>query len=84
MITTSCSLLMVAFISRCKPMQEKINNFLEILNESTFLTLTYLNFLFTDFVSDIDMRYNIGWIFLGVLGLNVVINFAVIIVTVLK
>ena len=66
------------------PMHEKINNFLEILNESTFLTLTYLNFLFTDFVADIDMRYNVGWAFLGVLGVNVIINFAIIIATVLK
>ena len=84
MITTSGSLLMLAFISMWMPMQEKINNYLEIMNESTFLILTYLNFLFTDFVANIDMRYNVGWIFLGVLGLNVGINFVVIIAIISK
>ena len=56
-------------------------NFLEIMNETTFLILCYFSFCFTDFVGSIDLRYLLGWIFLGFVGVNMGINFIMIIYT---
>jgi hypothetical protein len=49
-------------------------NGIEIFNELSFLTLIYFSFLFTDFVPDLNLRYSMGWIFLGITALNLFVN----------
>ena len=58
------------------PFQSKMNNFLEITNETTFLVLTYMLYLFTDY-TDYDKNI-LGWVFIGILVMNAIINVSVI------
>ena len=82
-ITSLCSLAILCYIACFLPFGTLLGNFLELLNESTFLVLVYMNFLFTEFVDDIEMRYFIGYVFLGVLVINLCINLLVILKTIL-
>lgn len=77
-ISSLFSFLILSFLVRIKPFETKTDNFLEILNESTHLLLSYLNYLFTDFIIDIDTKSMIGWLFIGIIGFNIGINFLVI------
>ena len=83
-ITSFCSLAMLSYIACFLPFATRLGNFIELLNESTFLSLIYMNFLFTEFVDDIEMRYFIGYVFLGVLGVSLSLNFFFIIKTILS
>ena len=82
-ITLFCSLAIICYLARCRPIATWLGNFLELLNESTFLVLVYMNFLFTEFVADIEMRYFIGYVFLGVIGISLGLNFFFILKTIL-
>jgi len=49
---------------------------MEIFNESTLLVSSYFMFLFTDFVDDVHMRATLGWVYIGVIGAMIVVNFS--------
>ena len=83
-ITSLCSLAILCYIACFLPFGTWLGNFLELINESTFLALVYMNLLFTEFVDDIEMRYFIGYVFLGVLSINLGINFFLILKTILS
>jgi hypothetical protein len=55
-------------------------NAIEIFNEATILTCFYICYLFTNFVPDSDLRYTIGWCFMGFIFTNLAINFGGIVV----
>ena len=67
-------MLIAAFLIRVRPMKTKILNIVEIMNEITFLSLIYFNYLFTDFEMNIEFRYTLGWAFLIIVAANVIIN----------
>ena len=46
----------------------------EIINEMMVLTTLYVLFLYTEFVPEAAIRYNIGWGHIGMLVLNVIFN----------
>jgi hypothetical protein len=48
-ITTLFSMSVLIFLLSVKPMESKVLNGIEILNETTFLLLNYISFSFTDF-----------------------------------
>lgn len=48
---------------------------MEIFNESTLLVSSYFMFLFTDFVDDVQMRTTLGWVYIGIVGAMIVVNF---------
>ena len=48
---------------------------MEIFNESILLVSSYFMFLFTDFVDDIPLRAMIGWVYIGVIGFMIFVNF---------
>ena len=52
-------------------------NYMEVFNEICVLIATYHLFLFTDFVPDPELRYNIGWSIIGVTLVNIVVNMLV-------
>ena len=53
-------------------------NRMEIFNEVTVLICTSHLFLFTDFVPDPLIQYQIGWSMLAFTGLNIIGNLAII------
>lgn len=48
---------------------------MEIFNESTLLVSSYFMFLFTDFVDDVHLRATLGWVYIGVIGSMIAVNF---------
>ena len=70
---------MVYFLVKIRPFKTRINNFLEILNETTFLALFYTTYLFTDFILEPKAKDMVGWVFIGLIALNCIINLSLII-----
>ena len=51
---------------------------MEAFNEFCTLSLSYMMLLYTDFLEEYSLRNHISFAFLGVFGLNLVVNFLVI------
>ena len=47
---------------------------LELFNEMTSFILLYLTLDFTNFISDEALEYNIGWIFICIMGFNICVH----------
>ena len=62
-----------------QPIEQKSMNRLCVFNELGFLALVYFCFLFTDFVPDPNMRYRFGWWYLSIAGTLLVVNFSLLI-----
>ena len=56
------------------PMEDIFTNRMEIFAEITNLVLMYHVLLFTDFVSDVEVRYGIGFSFIGCMGIFVSVH----------
>jgi hypothetical protein len=65
-------------------METRLSNSLELLNESTLFLLLNVNFLFTNVIDDMDVKYKIGWAFLGILALNLGLNWIAIVFQTVK
>ena len=61
------NLVQLIYIGRSKPLIGKTANRLEFLGENLICLLTILSVIFTDFCPDTVFRYNVGWIFVGLL-----------------
>ena len=79
-INMICSLLLLTFYSWVKPMNSGILNFVEIINESTFLLCLNMCYLFTNLIPSDDQQYYDGWFFILVVLINVALNFLILIV----
>lgn len=59
------------------PLQQKVLNFVEIMNEAFILVTVYVMHLFSDFVPDENIRYQFGWYYIYlvfmIFGLNMLI-----------
>ena len=73
------SLMLLAYYLSILPMNDKINNFIQIFNEFVVLTAIQLLFLFTDYVQDPEMRYDLGYYYLYMVAGNVIINLIILI-----
>lgn len=61
-------------ILEVKPFIEKFNNRLEVFNESCVMILGSIMFLYTPFVKDSDVKFNIGWIMIAITVLQILVN----------
>lgn len=52
-------------------------NILAIFNEFILFLMGYQMYLFTDYVSDLEKRYKMGSVFLGLVYFNIGVNFLV-------
>jgi len=52
-------------------------NKLEIFNELCIMGAAYHLFVFTQYVDDQTLQYNVGWSMIGVTTLNIVVNMAI-------
>ncbi len=55
-------------------MNSLILNALEIINEAVVLVIGYLFITLSDLVSDDTLKYNVGWVIVGITLLNIFIN----------
>jgi hypothetical protein len=68
------SLLYTMFIIAALPIKESS---LEVFNEICILIFSYFIFTITDFVSDDNLKYNIGFVIIVVIAINILINLLV-------
>jgi len=68
------NLLYLAYLIRGRPFENKWQHRVEIFNSLFVLLCSYYLFLFTDFVPDEKMRYDIGESFFYLVVTNVLIN----------
>lgn len=69
---------MFVYLIVLKPFQERNMNLLEIFNELCILTYSYMLILFSDFVEISAIKYNIGWVSIGLVLFNILVNTLVI------
>ena len=60
-----------------KPFELPLLNHIEIFNECCIIVAGYHLFLFTDFVEDPEMQYNLGWSIIGVTIINILVNMSI-------
>jgi hypothetical protein len=61
-------------------MGDKTMNRMELFNEYCLLNIFIFTFLFSDFIEDANLRYSLGWVFLGIAALNLFVNFGIVLV----
>lgn len=65
-------------------MRNLLFNTMAIFNELVILLLAICMVVFTDYVPDVEARYNFGWVFLGIIGIDTAINVVVMLVCAVK
>ena len=78
-LVLQCVLLLI-FILLVKPFSEKSQNYREIFNESCILCCSLHLLTFTDFSSDPDIQYSIGWSLIAVTVFNITVNSIIMII----
>lgn len=73
----SC-LFIIKYILDSKPMASPFNNQIEVVNEVNMLVFSYFYILFTQFVDDIETRYELGYVFIGVVSFILIVNVSLI------
>ena len=68
------SLGMIYYVQLCRPFANNFLNSLETFNEITTMLLLYTIVCFTDNVQDAEIKYMIGWVYIGITGFNVVVH----------
>lgn len=67
------SLFSIGYFLNNMPMDRRLFNFMEILNESMIYFTCFFTFIFTDWV-DIETRYAYGFVFMPIVVLTLIIN----------
>ena len=65
---------MIKFLFDYKPMNSRLLNGFEIVNETFTLFITYFMFLFTDFILDVEYRYKLGYRFIAFISFIFLVN----------
>lgn len=47
---------------------------LEVMNETTTIAMLYVMLTFSNWVPSPELRYQLGWVFIGVLVLNTIVH----------
>ena len=69
---------MLIYLITNKPFKDKVQNIMEIINETTFATVTMSYIMFTDFNEDYDCKLYVGWGLIGATLLNILVNYLVV------
>ncbi len=73
------SIICLCFMLLCWPYKTLLNNVVEIMNECFVIFTVYIMHGFSFFIPNRSVRYDIGWIYIGVVGVVFLLNMAVII-----
>ena len=74
----------VHFSCNVKPFNKKSLNYLECFNEISLLAISIFLLTFTSFIDDVDLRFMIGWYYIGFVVFIVSLNLCVTTVTNIK
>jgi len=69
-----CSLLMLTWLIQFKPFDTGYKNKLECFNEFIVLVMSYIDFLFTDYVDNPVSRYTFGYFYIGIIAFGLLVN----------
>ena len=69
---------MAVYLLQYKPLESPRNVHIEVMNECTILSLTYMLLCFTDLVDDVEARIIIGYGYMGVTIANIIIHLVLI------
>ncbi|CDW71173.1 UNKNOWN [Stylonychia lemnae] len=78
------SLGLLTYYISYQPMRKSFQNRLEVYNELTFLICLCQCFLFTEYVDDVKLRYQIGVLFIVIVVLNIVTNFSIYVIVLIR
>lgn len=68
------SLLMLTWLIQVKPFDAEYKNKLECFNEFIVLVMSYIDFLFTDYVDNPVLRYTFGYFYIGIIAFGLLVN----------
>jgi len=71
---------MITYLYYVRPFKSKLQIYMEIINECFILTAVYFLVIFSEFVPNAKVRYNMGWGLISILSLQLLINIGVIVV----
>ena len=73
-------MLGIAFVVKVKPFESLLMNGIEIFNEVCLFLISLHTPLFTNFVEDPEIRYNIGYSIIAITFTNLAVNMIVIVI----
>ena len=65
---------MLIYLGHVKPLQTKLSNTIEIMNEFLIDIITFHLLLYTDFVPETTIKFNIGWSNVALISISMFIN----------
>ena len=71
---------MIFYLQLCKPLESRLAQRIELMNECTAIFLTYALLCFTDFVPSEETRNDIGYYYIAVSSANILVHFIVLVV----
>ena len=78
------SLLMFSFLVIVRPFDTHLKNYLEYVNEGIVLVMSYVGFLFSDYVESPVARYKFGFFYISLIGLGLIFNVLVMLFQTIK
>ena len=70
---------MIFYLQLCKPLESRLAQSIELMNECTAIFLTYGLLCFTDFVPSKETRSDIGYYYIGVSSANILVHLVVLV-----
>ena len=74
------SAALITYVAKCHPFEEKRDNYIEIFNEMTIFILFVIPFsaiIVDESILDAVGRVNLGYVLIGILVLNLVVNYTI-------
>ena len=72
------NLLITIYHGYNKPFLESKQNRIELMNEYFMATMSFLILTFTDWVNDIMVKYQYGWVFIILISVDIFVNLIII------
>ena len=83
-LATFSSLAILSFILVWRPLESELFTNLAIFNEVMLVVIGYSLYLFTDYVPEVETRYEMGKVLLSLVYFNIGVNFFVVVIEVYK
>jgi hypothetical protein len=78
------NLLMIIFKLGIKPLEGRLSNRMEIINELTILYSSFVLPIYTDWVDDLQIKEVVGWVSISIVLLGLLTNFSMILFFLIK
>jgi len=72
------SVFCVVYAYSYLPFKETLSSHLEVFNEITLMTMSYMTLSYTDYQLDVYLKYRTGWVMIHLFLFNLLINILII------